>query len=187
MQTPASAPTPGAPGITTSMYDANGIVKWSKSVHTSRLSSYLTIGCLAPEKYWLIEPCYKNRKVIVEITGNEGTKWNNGEHNGAIGYVTSVFDPRNNNVARTATIVPLSANHSKDSELTVPIEYLAPVHPSEKKDLAIVMEGQRKGTFVILREEAFNHDGNWIVGKMHDTLTMDVNAERMVKVLPEES
>lgn len=138
---------------------------------------------LAPEKYWLIEPCYKNKRVIVEITGNEGTKWNNGEHNGTIGYVTSIFDPRNNSVARTATVIPLSANHNKDSELTVPIEYLMPVHPSEKNDIAVVMEGQRKGTSVILREKSFH--GEWVVGKTHDTLTMAVHEEKMVKAFPE--
>ena len=140
---------------------------------------------LAPEKYWLIDPSFKTKKVIVVITGSEGTKWNNGEHNGTIGYVTSVFDPRNNNVSRTATVIPLSAGHNKDAELTVPIEYLVPVHPGAKNEQALIMEGSKKGTAVILREDMY--DGKWAVGKIHDTLTMSVPTDKMVKIVVEES
>lgn len=135
-----------------------------------------------PSDLWLIDPVFKNKKVIVEISGRASGKWQGGEQDGTIGYVTSVFDPRNDSTSRTAQFVPLHANNDSAEALTVPIEYLIPVNPKTVQDHAIILDGAKKGHEVVLREEVIF--GTWTVGPYRDpgAALYDCPGDRMVKV-----
>ena len=135
-----------------------------------------------PSDLWLIDPAFKGKKVIVEISGRAEGKWAEGEHDGLQGYVLSVFDPRTETTSRTAQFMPLQANHNKDKVMTVPIEYLIPVHPTAVNDHAIILNESKKGDEVVLREE--RSKGQWTVGPYQaGSVVFEYCAEdRMVKV-----
>jgi transcription elongation factor SPT5 len=111
-----------------------------------------------PPDLWLIDPAFRGKKVVVEISGRTKGKWAEGEYDGLKGYVLSVFDPRTETTSRTAQFMPL---HAKDKVMTVPIEYLLPVNPTAPQERVIIMDGEHKGDEVVVREES--GPGNWTV------------------------
>lgn len=139
--------------------------------------------CIAtvPPDLWLIDPVFKNKKVIVEISrGPNSSRWVSGEHDGVKGYVMSVFDPRNETASRTAQLMPLNANHNREKIMTVPIEYLVPVNPTSANQSAVILEGPKKGNEVVLREETSS--GHWTVGPYQESVLFSCAGDRMVKV-----
>jgi hypothetical protein len=149
----------------------------------------LTCIATVPADLWLIDPAFRGKKVIVEISGRAEGKWAQGEHDGLTGYVISVFDPRTETTTRTAQFMPLNANHDKDKVMTVPIEYLIPVNPTAVNDHAIILEEPKqgaepkKGFEVVLREEP--RRGHWFVGPYQAEGIYDCAGDRMVKVQKE--
>jgi transcription elongation factor SPT5 len=134
-----------------------------------------------PSDLWLIDPAFRGKKVVVEISGRAEGKWSQGEYDGLTGYILSVFDPRTDTTTRTAQFMPLNANHNKDKVMTVPIEYLIPVNPTAVNDHAIILNDSKKGHEVVLREESGG--GHWTVGPYQvGSVVYDCAADRMVKV-----
>lgn len=130
----------------------------------------------------MIDPVFKGKNVIAEISSTASGKWQNGERDHTQGYVQSVFDPRNDAATRTAQFVPLDAHGDRSKILTVPIQYLVPVHPAIQYEQAVVMDGKRKGSVVVLREAT---DGKWIVSPLQDpgAGVFELGPDLMVKIL----
>lgn len=134
-----------------------------------------------PPDLWLIDPVFRNKNVIVEISrGPHNSRWVGGEHDGVKGYVISVFDSRNETASRTAQFMPLNANHDREKIMTVPIEYLVPVNPTSANQSAIILDGLKKGDEVVLREETSS--GQWTVGPYQESVLFSCAGDRMVKV-----
>lgn len=133
-----------------------------------------------PSELWLLDTAFKGKNCIVVISRNAASSWQNGEEDGREGYVQSVFDPRNEAASRTAQFVPLDSVGDPSKTLTVPIEFLSPVHPSALNDLACVLEGNHKGTEVVLREAA--RGTKWTVGTVQSTGFFDIELDHMIKI-----
>jgi hypothetical protein len=144
----------------------------------------LTCIATVPSDLWLIDPAFRGKNVVVEISGRAEGKWAEGEYDGLTGYVLSVFDPRTETTTRTAQFMPLNANHDKDKVMTVPIEYLLAVNPTAVGDHAIILDDSKKGLEVVLREETGS--GRWTVGPYQAGFAYEECAgDRMVKVQKE--
>jgi hypothetical protein len=150
----------------------------------------LTGIATVPSDLWLIDPAFRGKNVIVEISGRAEGKWAQGEYDGLQGYILSVFDPRTETTTRTAQFMPLNANHDREKVMTVPIEYLLAVNPTAVGDHAIILDDSKKGgdskkgLEVVLREETSS--GTWHVGPYQAGFTYEECAgDRMVKVQKE--
>lgn len=180
--TPAfGAPTPGNSGMGGPTYLASGLPKFGQCLYSVIRTAHRTIFIVPPE-LWLLDPDFKGKKAIVSIGRHASSSWQNGEEDDREGYVQSVFDPRNDAATRTAQFIPLDSVGDSTKTLTVPIEYLVPVHPGAVNDLACVLVGPHKGTEVVLREAG--RGAQWTVGAFQNPIVgfFDIEADHMTKI-----
>lgn len=93
--------------------------------------------------------------------------WHDGAYEGARGVVLSVFNTGANNCAfpSTARVKFHQPMDPSNDTYSVPVSFLWPVEPDKVDQEALIIQGERKGDVVRLREEV---SGGWFVSAAYD-------------------
>ncbi|PCH36846.1 hypothetical protein WOLCODRAFT_127725 [Wolfiporia cocos MD-104 SS10] len=202
-QTPAVAPTPAFDGPTPGAFAAPTPGVWESygdfrtpAVDLSR-NAAATPGITGPDTFsnqegefelparWLLDPDFVTKKgMVVEVRESFGANgWHNGDYEGKDGVVLSVFDTHNETFAAMARVrfrEPLVADQDV---LTVPVELLRPVHPSDKDENVMILHGQHKGE----RAKVNVVEASLMVVTTADFVVEEITAEKLVRLSPEAS
>jgi len=125
---------------------------------------------------WLLDPVFKDKKVLMEVTGTLGG-WHGGEFERAKGFVTNVFRTPGDTLI---TIEFIDSGREGTTE-EIPINYLTPVQPEQVGDHAIPLEGPAKGMDVAL-SQPLTIPGVWLVSKSLNSEVVTCLENMMVKL-----
>lgn len=92
------------------------------------------------------------------ITGDAHTSWAQGDYEGLLATVISVFGTGSDRYQSRALVRILDG---EDKQIEVPLKYLVPARPTKTKQDVLILRGLYKGSVARVREEC--GDGLWFV------------------------
>ncbi|KAH9903261.1 transcription elongation factor Spt5 [Cubamyces lactineus] len=161
-QTPAGGAYPQTPGVMAGAYG-------------SQESQYE-----APSK-WLLEPDFSQKRgLVVEVRGTFGGGWHGGDFEGKQGVVLSVFDTHNESFESVARVRFFNPVDPLQPILPVPVQYLRPVHPENREETVVILDGAQKG--VEARVEAVESNNSMVVTTMDTFHVIDTSPDRLIRI-----
>lgn len=148
-----SAPTPGAwaggaygaptPGVSSSYDDVRTPAAFGSSGQASRPAEEVI------DDKWLLHPHIADKPGLIcriqdSFSRGEETGWMDGNHEGELVGVLSVFDAHNDRYTSRARIRFVDKpNNTQVPE--IPVKYLRPVHPENAGEDVVILYGEHKG------------------------------------------
>lgn len=119
---------------------------------------------------------------MVEVRGTMGSAgWHSGDYEGKQGIVLSILDTQNESFTSTARVRLLEPINPLQPILTVPVEYLWPVHPEARgEDVLILAGAQGKGQEA--RVEAIESQNLMVLTTKATFLVIDSPPNRLVRI-----
>ena len=119
---------------------------------------------------------------MVEVRGTIGSAgWHGGDYEGKQGSVLSILDTQNESFTSTARVRLLEPINPLQPILTVPVEYLWPVHPEARgEDVLILAGAQGKGQEA--RVEAIESQNLMVLTTKATFLVIDSPPNRLVRI-----
>ena len=119
---------------------------------------------------------------MVEVRGTIGSAgWHGGDYEGKQGIVLSILDTQNESFTSTARVRLLEPINPLQPILTVPVEYLWPVHPEARgEDVLILAGAQGKGQEA--RVEAIESQNLMVLTTKATFLVIDSPPNRLVRI-----
>ena len=119
---------------------------------------------------------------MVEVRGTMGSAgWHSGDYEGKQGIVLSILDTQNESFTSTARVRLLEPISPLQPILTVPVEYLWPVHPEARgEDVLILAGAQGKGQEA--RVEAIESQNLMVLTTKATFLVIDSPPNRLVRI-----
>ena len=133
---------------------------------------------------WLIDPSIadKVRGIHVQVHGTFGpTGWHNGDYEGMTGVVLTVHDTKSETIESTARVRLDQPLDVLDPILTIPVQFVAPVHPDNTGEDVIILAGLSKGSAA--RVEAVESNDLMVVTTKASFLVVDSAPSKLVRVV----